>query len=204
MKNRPELLVALSAMLCLPALAQAQTLTIKGVKTTGSGCHEGTTNAIKADTDGDGFVDFFQVGYGRFVAERPGKSVKSCMITLDVEVARNHQFSVFLVESRGYADLSEAHQVDLSTTYSYAAAPEHRLSSLISGPYTDEFGEVEQVSGPTWAPCGKGFPVHVKYRIAIEKKPGTGSDTGAYSLVQVDRTSGLFTQTFYLHWQRCS
>ena len=196
--------LVLGSMMLLSSAAFAEVLKIKSVTANGSGCPTGSASTLVMDTNYDGKADFFQVSYAEFVAERPGTATKNCMITVQVEVPRGIQFSILTVESKGYADISEVHKGVFTTSYDFAfAGGTQRTQGTLTGPYAGEFGKLDRFPAPSWSPCNQNFPLNINNRIAIQKNPSVTYENGYYSVMQVDRTSGMFTQLFAITWQPC-
>ncbi len=205
MRNHKLLGCLVLGSLLLTTVAFATELSIVDVSAIGSGCPTGTVDTLVMDTNHDGRDEFFQVSYAEFVAERPGTASKNCQITLQVNVPRGFQFSVLAVESAGYADVHAYHNGVVRTTYEFpmTGLPSRVTQGTISGPYAGDFKKADQYAVPTWSPCNQNFPLNINNRISLQKKPSVSSETGAYSLIQVDRTSGLFTQLFSIQWRSC-
>jgi hypothetical protein len=187
----------------LSSAAHGTTLDIRSVKANGSACPIGTTSVTPIDTDGDGRDDFFQVTYSEFELNRPGDTVKNCLIELVVNVPRGFQYSIFRVSNRGFADIHRYHRARLDIEYEWPFIGIQTTQRMLNGPYASTFNVSANFDTPSYSPCNMNLPLNLNSRAAILKKPAVLDESGATSELQVERTQGLFIQRFFLRWRRC-
>lgn len=132
--------------------ANAQDISIRGVRVTGTGCSQTTANAV-ATEDGrtlSVLFDNYAVEIGNGSANPQSRSVqKDCRVLIDIDVTPGYQYALESTEYRGFSALP-----------SYATGM-HRFTQIIPGQPIVSVREA-QLRGP----------VNANYSVIQRQKPG--------------------------------
>ncbi len=194
-------LASFTAWLSTPALAA--TLSIQSAKANGSACPPGSTTITTIDSDYDGSTDLIQVTFSEFFVERPGRTVKNCLLELLVNVPRGYQFSVFRVNNKGFVDIHNLHNGRIDTQYEFPFVGRWTAPVLFNGPYSGEFEYYADFPASSWSPCNVRVPLNLNTRASITRKTGVLNESMAYSIIQVERSTARFIQYYYINWRYC-
>lgn len=147
-----KLIILLAGLLGFTSLAQAQSVTIRGVRLSGTGCSDSTAWAT---TTSDGktlsvIFDNYNVEIGNGSANPTAKSLKkNCRVLIDVDVPDGYQYGLEQTDYRGFAALPAS------------AWGLHRFTQIIPGQPIVSAREA-QIKGP----------VADDYTVTIRQKPG--------------------------------
>ncbi len=132
--------------------ANAQDISIRGVRVTGTGCSQTTANAV-ATEDGrtlSVLFDNYAVEIGNGSANPQSRSVqKDCRVLIDIDVTPGYQYALESTEYRGFSALP-----------SYATGM-HRFTQIIPGQPIVSVREA-QLRGP----------INANYSVIQRQKPG--------------------------------
>ena len=145
-------LLTIGAILVATSQVFAQTVTVRGVRLSGSGCNNATASAV-VTPDGQTVSVLFdnysaEIGIG---SQNPGLTViqKDCHVLIDVDVPFGQQYAIIETDYNGFAALP-------ASAYGY-----HRFTQIIPNQMPPSMREA-QLRGP----------VSGNYSVVVAQKPG--------------------------------
>lgn len=147
-----KMIILLAGLFGFTAIAQAQSVTIRGVRMTGTGCNSSTSWAT---TTSDGktlsvLFDNLMVDIGNGSSNPQATSAKkSCRVLIDVEVPFGQQYGLEQTDYRGFSALP-------ASAYGL-----HRFTQIIPGQPIASAREA-QLKGP----------IAQAYEVSVRQKPG--------------------------------
>lgn len=182
---------------------------LKGPVVGGSGCPEGTVGvALTPDNKTLSLVfDNYIVQAGRSTGLK--RDIKSCSITLPVEVPAGYQFAVVKLDYRGFNSIPKNGRTRYLTIYSFLdgnsgkqLGKRVRRQFGFKGPIDEEYVISSDVSSsPIWSRCGKSVNFRVDTRAAAVTN-GKGDDVMGM-IDSIDAAVGTSVE-YHLLWQECT
>lgn len=203
-----KMIILLAGLVSYTAVARAQSVTIVGVRMTGTGCNESTA---WANTTSDGktlsvLFDNLKVEIGNG-SENPAASTlkKNCRVFIDVQVPTGFQYGLEQTDYRGFAALP------------ISAYGMHRFSQIVPGqpivslreaqlrgPIADDYAvSVKQKpSRIVYSPCGqRNQTIELLSELQVAYLPN--SKDRSLAQINLDSVDTGVNSTFVLSWKKC-
>lgn len=203
------LLAAIFMFQALPQLAQAQSVTIRGVRLAGNGCSDSTASAAMT---ADGKIlslifDNYGVEIGDGSQNPHARSMqRNCRVMIDVDVPAGYQYALEQTDYRGFVALP-------ATAHGF-----HRFVQNIPGEPVPGMREAQLMG-----------PLNQNYHVSVRQKPGrlvysrcnAGQDTidlmsqlmvqylpgkqnsRELAMINLDTIDTQVASSFVLSWRRC-
>lgn len=195
--------VILSAILATSAFGQEgpsrDEIEIKTVSAAGSGCADGSATArVWSSTEG-GPIDRGEISYDGFIVDRPGRSYKACMFTLNMHYPVGWSYTVVATNVPGAAVLQEGVQAQVNTSVDFKReGHETNITRKQNGYWEGSFNLKQNFENPAWSVCGKFYPMTLKVSASL-----TG-DPESEDMPSVIHIGGLKRkQNIKFKWRRC-
>lgn len=207
MKNSNKMLVLL-ALMTFSTLVSAQSVTVRGVRLSGSGCQEATANAT---TTADGktlsiIFDNYAVEIGQGSTNPQSTSLqKNCRVMIDVDVPAGFQYALEQTDYRGFVAMPAS------------AYGMHRFVQNVPNQPIVSMREA-QLRGP----------INQNYQVSIKQKPGRyiysacnakmqtidlmsqlmvaylpNTSDRSIAMINLDTIDTNVASSFKLSWRRC-
>ncbi|KAF2404089.1 hypothetical protein EJ06DRAFT_469510 [Trichodelitschia bisporula] len=176
---------------------------INGVNYGGTGCPQGTVSS-SLNSERTVMTLIFDV-YAATIgpkAKSRSEARRYCQLNLKVQYPGGYQFSVFKVDTRGYADLEGGVTGEILTTYYFSGESKDAKTRLtINGPQHATYRKSDSLKSESmvWSPCGKEGLINIKTEINL-----TSRNDNAGGLLTVDSIDAKFEQKFNLQWRSCN
>lgn len=203
-----KMMILLAAFVGFSTLAQAQSVTIRGVRVSGTGCSESTA---WANTTSDGktlsiLFDNYMVDIGNGSSHPTATSLKkNCRVLVDLDVPAGYQFGLEQTDYRGFAALpASAYGMHRFTHI----APNQPIASAreaqLRGPVADDYA-VSFRSKPgrfVYSPCNKPQQtLELLSELSVAYLPNTTNRSIAQ--INLDSIDTGVHSSFTLSWRRC-
>ena len=188
----------------LSAAPKVNEVGVMVLKTNGLGCPMPSTTKLTVDSDGDNQADFFQVLFNEFYVTQPGKNKKTCHLHLAMTIPKTWQFAVVAMEQEGYASIDWRHEAILEATYHWSGSSDRsQFATRFSSPFEDSYilNLDDEFGTSNWSKCGPKIIMNMKTTATIKQRQGT---QGGFSILDMERQTGLVTQRWQLQWRPCS
>ena len=187
----------------VPFRADANPVTVKMIKNSGSGCPSGTVSAVIAP-DGKSFI----LGFDAYLAEA-GPNIplrdnrKFCNLSLMLEVPNGITYTVADVNYRGYAFLEPWVDAMQKSTYFFAGnVRQATMKTHFRGPFNDNYAVGDSVgfSNQVWASCHARRPMSIKTEIRVNNRQAPGNS----GIITTDTIDGKLTHQYGLRFRYCN
>jgi hypothetical protein len=203
-----KMIILLAGLLGYSALAQAQSVTIIGVRMTGTGCNDSTA---WANTTSDGktlsvLFDNLKVEIGNG-SENPQSSMlkKNCRVLIDVEVPFGYQYGLDQTDYRGFAALPvSAYGMHRFTQIVPGQPIASAREAQLRGPIADDYAvSVKQKPGRVvYSPCGQRTQtIELLTELQVAYLPNTKDRSIAQ--INLDSVDTGVNSTFVMSWKKC-
>lgn len=206
-----KMFILLASLTTLGAMeiAQAQSLTIRGVRMTGSGCESSQASAA-ITSDGKTLSLIFdnymaEIGQG---SQNPQSSSlkKNCRVFIDVDVPHNYQYGLEQTDYRGFAALpASAWALHRFTQIIPGQAIASAREAQIRGPLADDYAvSVRQKPGRiVYSKCNQRFQtIELLSELMVSYFPGTKDRSIA--MINLDSLDTGVNSSFRLSYRQCS
>ncbi|MFN3697822.1 MAG: DUF4360 domain-containing protein [Pseudobdellovibrio sp.] len=201
-------LMIITASLALTQIVEAQSVTIRGVRMTGSGCEQASADAA---TTPDGktlsvLFDNYKVEIGQGSENPQSNSLKkNCRILIDVDVPSGYQFGLSQTDYRGFAALpASAYGMHRFTQI----VPNQPIASMreaqITGPIAEDYTvTIKQKPGRfVYSPCNKPIQtIELLSELAVAYLPNKSDRSIAQ--INLDSVDTGVNSSFTLSWRKC-
>jgi hypothetical protein len=177
----------------IPSAAQARLMdpavTVHVLSTNGSGCPANSSVTTKVPDN-----TAFSVSFSQFKAT--GGSLKTCMVTVGVDIPAGWTYSVYEVVNRGYGLLDQGAWGRVSMNSWFTGFPwTLRADQTFNGPYDDFWQTDSKASAQIFAPCGVSTNLTLNDTLRVN-----GPETSSMELFAQDLR---VSTTFLLQWKQC-
>lgn len=203
-----KMIVLLAGLFGFTALAQAQSVTILGVRMTGTGCNESTAWATTTP-DGKTLSVLFdnmkvEIGNG---SENPQLTSlkKNCRVLIDVDVPFGYQYGLDQTDYRGFAAMSvSAYGLHRFTQIIPGQPIVSAREAQLKGPLADDYTvSVKQKPGRVvYSPCGQRTQtIELLSELQVAYFPNTKDRSIAQ--INLDSVDTGVNSTFVMSWKKC-
>ncbi|MFN3455249.1 MAG: DUF4360 domain-containing protein [Pseudobdellovibrio sp.] len=202
------LMILLAVTIGLSQFAEAQSVTIRGVRMSGTGCSDSTAWAT---TTADGrtlsvLFDNYMVEIGNGSTNPTSTSSnKKCRILVDVDVPYGYQFGLEQTDYRGFAALPASAYGMHRFTH---VVPNQPIASLreaqLQGPVADDYHVVvrQKPGRYVYSPCNKRVQtIELLSELSVAYFPNTRDRSIAQ--INLDSVDTGVNSSFTLNWRRC-
>ncbi len=203
-----KMIILLAGLFGFAAIAQAQSVTIRGVRMTGTGCSESTAWAT---TTSDGktlsvLFDNFKVDIGNGSENPQSTSLrKSCRVLIDVDVPQGYQYGLEQTDYRGFAALPvSAYGLHRFTQIIPGQPIVSAREAQLKGPIADDYAvSVRQKPGRiVFSPCNQRVQtIQLLSELQVAYFPNTKDRSIAQ--INLDSVDTGVNSTFVMSWRRC-
>jgi len=196
-------LVSAAPALEAVAVEPPREVRINGVSYGGNGCPQGTvSSSLNSERTIITLIfDAYSATIGPKAKSR-NDARRYCQLNVRVQYPGGYQYSVFKVDTRGYADLDGGVSGEILTTYYFSGESKDAKTRLnINGPLHATYRKSDSLKAESqvWSPCGKEGLINIKTEINL-----TSRDDRAGGLLTVDSIDAKFEQKFSLAWRSCN
>lgn len=170
----------------------ADDISIRDPQYNGKGCPSGSAAVtISPDTKKLSIIfDDFQVAVGGRTGARSDQ--KGCDIAIPVHVPAGYSVSVFSIDYRGFANIPQGGQGQLSTDYFFAGQKGTNYSQNFTGPMADDYLFTQPAQGSLWSRCGED--VILRVRTSMYVATNRKMDEASATVDSVDMAAGIVYQ----------
>lgn len=177
---------------------------VNSITAGGSGCPQ-DSYAVNLSEDRQAFTLIFD----EYIAETyEGASLrdtrKTCQVNLDLHVPQGWSYTLFDVQTRGYADLEKGVVGTQKSSYYFQGMRRGpSFKTVLRGPYSDDYLAEDKlaVRALVWSKCGTNRALNIKTEVRV--KPRGRRYKSAEGLMTVDSIDGEFIQKYGIMWRRC-
>lgn len=203
-----KMIILLAGLLGFTAIAQAQSVTIRGVRMAGSGCND---SSAWANTTSDGktlsvLFDNLKVDIGNGSSNPQATSLKkNCRVFIDVEVPNGFQYGLAQTDYRGFSALpASAYGLHRFTQIipgqPIVSAREAQLKGPIAKDYT--VSVVQKPGRIVFSPCNQRIQtIELLTELQVAYLPN--SKDRSIAQINLDSVDTGVNSTFVLSWRKC-
>lgn len=203
-----KMIILLAGILGFTAIAQAQSVTIRGVRMAGSGCND---SSAWANTTSDGktlsvLFDNLKVDIGNGSSNPQATSLKkNCRVFIDVEVPNGFQYGLAQTDYRGFSALpASAYGLHRFTQIipgqPIVSAREAQLKGPIAKDYT--VSVVQKPGRIVFSPCNQRIQtIELLTELQVAYLPN--SKDRSIAQINLDSVDTGVNSTFVLSWRKC-
>ena len=202
------MIILLAGLFGFTAIAQAQSVTIRGVRMTGTGCSDSTAWAT---TTSDGktlsvLFDNFKVDIGNGSENPQSTSLrKNCRVLIDVDVPNGYQYGLTQTDYRGFAALPvSAYGLHRFTQIIPGQPIVSAREAQLKGPIADDYAvSVRQKPGRVvFSPCNQRVQtIQLLSELQVAYFPNTKDRSIAQ--INLDSVDTGVNSTFVMSWRKC-
>ncbi|TWW08152.1 hypothetical protein E3A20_27190 [Planctomyces bekefii] len=185
--------------------AQAQVpnyVRVRNISWAGSGCPAGSV-AQNVSPDLQAFTLLFdsyiaQVGPGVPIVEKR----KNCQLSVDLDFPQGWSYTIFTVDTRGYASLEPGvNGLQQSRYYFMGSAATGTLKTPLVGPVDRDYQirDVLGLSALVWSPCGATRALNINTEVRLDNSCAPG----ASGMMTIDSIDGNLKLIYGIQWRRC-
>lgn len=203
-----KMIILLAGLFGFTAIAQAQSVTIRGVRMTGTGCSDSTAWAT---TTSDGktlsvLFDNFKVDIGNGSENPQSTSLrKNCRVLIDVDVPNGYQYGLTQTDYRGFAALPvSAYGLHRFTQIIPGQPIVSAREAQLKGPIADDYAvSVRQKPGRVvFSPCNQRVQtIQLLSELQVAYFPNTKDRSIAQ--INLDSVDTGVNSTFVMSWRKC-
>lgn len=203
-----KMIILLAGFFGFSAIAQAQNITIRGARMTGTGCNSSTAWAT---TTSDGrtlsvLFDNFMVDIGNGSSNPQATSLKkNCRVLIDVDVPAGYQYGLEQTDYRGFAALpTSAYGLHRFTQIIPGQPIVSAREAQLRGPIADDYAvSVRQKPGRiVFSPCNQRLQtIELLAELQVAYLPNTKDRSIAQ--INLDSVDTGVNSTFLMSWRRC-
>ncbi len=189
--------------------AEAQSVTIRGVRLTGNGCNDSTASAaVTADGKILSLIfDNYGVEIGEGTKNPNARSMqRNCRIMIDVNVPAGFQYALEQTDYRGFVSLpTTAHGFHRFTQNIPGEPVPGMREAQLMGPITQNYEvSVRQKPGRlTYSRCNAGQDtIDLMSQLMVQYLPGKQTSR-ELAMINLDTIDTQVASSFVLSWRRC-
>ncbi|MGZ3690844.1 MAG: DUF4360 domain-containing protein [Pseudobdellovibrio sp.] len=201
-------ILTIGAVLLATSQVLAQTVTVRGVRLSGSGCDSATASAI-VTPDGQTVSVLFdnysaQIGVG---STNPGLTTiqKDCHVLIDVDVPFGQQYAIIETDYNGFAALpASAYGFHRFTQIIPNQMPPSMREAQLKGPVASNYSVVvQQKPGRSpYSTCNKPQQtIDLLSQLSVSYLPG--STDRSMAMINLDSVDTGMQSRFKLTWRTC-
>lgn len=203
-----KMIILLAGLIGFTAVAQAQSVTIRGVRMTGTGCSESTAWAT---TTSDGktlsvLFDNYKVDIGNGSENPQSTSLrKNCRVLIDVDVPAGYQYGLEQTDYRGFAALPvSAYGLHRFTQIIPGQPIVSAREAQLKGPIADDYAvSVRQKPGRVvYSPCKQRFQT-IELLTELQVAYFPNSKDRSIAQINLDSVDAGVNSTFVMSWRAC-
>lgn len=203
-----KMIILLAGLFGFTATALAQSVTIRGVRMTGTGCSDSTAWAT---TTSDGktlsvLFDNYKVDIGNGSENPQSTSLrKNCRVLIDVDVPNGFQYGLEQTDYRGFAALpSSAYGLHRFTQIIPGQPIVSAREAQLKGPVADDYAvSVRQKPGRVvFSPCNQRIQtIELLTELQVAYLPN--SKDRSIAQINLDSVDTGVNSTFVMSWRKC-